>query len=171
MGITCPRAFLGGKPFHQRDWRDNGTAETNQELESASLCRMPGERGNSSPVILCLSCGRPCGAWRTWAKPPDERGKVRGRWAARPGGHLPSITAENKVGLRNYTGRGFSGGCSLRVGSQPWGRAHRGSGENLLELSCVHVLPLLTNCSEASPGLRPRLEPSLAILALSSFCK
>lgn len=57
VGIACLQGFLGGKPFNQWGWKETGCAETNRELEKASLSRMLGETCSSSLVILGLSCG------------------------------------------------------------------------------------------------------------------
>ena len=80
------------------------------------------------------------GARRPWEKQLEERGKVKGRWAARLQGRLPSI--------------------NLRPGAVHIGAA-RG---NLLELSYVPiVITLLKNCSDGSSGLRRRLDTTLPV--------
>lgn len=77
-------------------------------------------------------------------------------------GCLPSITA------------GWRGGIGIALDQESWGSLEAAAfrqglspevvekgaaAENLLELSSVHVLPLLKNCSEGSPGVVMRLGP------------
>lgn len=76
---VCLQGFL--QPFNQQGWRGNGFVVLDAKRGLRILS------GDFVPFLWPDG-----GAWTPWEKQPDERGKVRARWAARPEGRLPSIT-------------------------------------------------------------------------------
>lgn len=97
---------------------------------------------------------------------------MRGRWAARAEGHLPSITAENKAGRGiafDQAAQGSLEAAASWLGLSPGVVPAGAAGESFLELGSVHIPPLLKNCSDGSPGLSAGLHPTGGMEAFSGL--